>query len=185
MRVGVGSTNPVKRDATEAAFAAVADASATKSSAESVADAAVEPVAVESGVSEQPFGERETLEGAQNRARNVLAAGDYDLGIGLEGGVAQVEGAEGLFLVMWAAATDGERVGRGAGPRLRLPETIASRVRDGEELGPVMDDVLGTENVAEKRGAAGALTGHAIDREGALRQAVAGAIGPFVTELYE
>ncbi|WP_137283666.1 inosine/xanthosine triphosphatase [Halorussus salinisoli] len=172
MRVGVGSTNPMKRDATESALAAVAGAS-------------VESVAVESGVSEQPFGERETVEGAQNRARNVLDAGEYDLGIGLEGGVAEVEGADGLFLIMWAAATDGDRTGRGAGPRLRLPESIAVRVRDGEELGPVMDDVLDVENVAEKQGAAGALTGHAIDREGALRQAVAGAVGPFVTDLYE
>jgi non-canonical (house-cleaning) NTP pyrophosphatase len=48
-----------------------------------------------------------------------------------------------------------------------------------------MDDVLDMENVAEKQGAAGALTGHVIDREGALEQALAGALGPFVTELYE
>ncbi|WP_276300291.1 inosine/xanthosine triphosphatase [Halorussus lipolyticus] len=172
MRVGVGSTNPVK-------------ASATASALEAFAETEVEPVAVESGVSEQPFGEAETIEGAENRAGNVLTAGDYDLGVGLEGGVAEIESADGLFLIMWAAATDGERVGRGAGPRLRLPESIANRVRDGEELGPVMDDVLDMENVAEKQGAAGALTGHAIDRESALRQAVAGALGPFVTELYE
>ncbi|NEU57654.1 inosine/xanthosine triphosphatase [Halorussus sp. MSC15.2] len=172
MRVGVGSTNPVKRGATESALT-------------EFPGTVVESVAVESNVSEQPVGERETVEGAENRARNVLAAGDYDLGVGLEGGVAEVEGADGLFLIMWAAATDGERVGRGAGPRLRLPESIAGRVRDGEELGPVMDDVLDMENVAEKEGAAGALTGHVIDRESALRQAVAGALGPFVTDLYE
>ncbi|WP_435179972.1 inosine/xanthosine triphosphatase [Halorussus sp. AFM4] len=172
MRVGVGSTNPVKRAATEAALG-------------EFPGTAVESVGVESGVSEQPRGERETVEGAENRARNALEAGDFDLGVGLEGGVAEVDGAEGLFLIMWAAATDGDRVGRGAGPRLRLPESIAVRVRDGEELGPVMDDVLDMENVAEKQGAAGALTANAIDREGALRQAVAGALGPFVTDLYE
>jgi inosine/xanthosine triphosphatase len=172
MRIGVGSTNPVKRTATESALA---DFSPTM----------VESVAVESGVSEQPVGEAETIEGAENRAESVLTADDYDLGIGLEGGVAEIDGAEGHFLVMWAAATDGERVGRGAGPRLRLPESIAGRVRDGAELGPVMDDVLNMDDVAEKQGAAGALTGHVIDRESALRQAVAGALGPFVTDLYE
>jgi inosine/xanthosine triphosphatase len=172
MRIGVGSTNPVKR-------------SATRSALEDFSPTAVESVAVESGVSEQPVGEVETVEGAENRARNVLLAGDYDLGVGLEGGVAGIEGADGLFLIMWAAATDDERLGRGAGPRLRLPESIAGRVRDGEELGPVMDDVLDMDDVAEKQGAAGALTGHIIDRESALRQAVAGALGPFVTELYE
>lgn len=171
MRVAVGSTNPVKLAATEDAFAALPEAT-------------VESVSVDSGVSEQPSGEAETVEGAEKRARNAFAAGEFDLGVGLEGGVAEVPGAEGLFLVMWGAVTDGETTGRGAGPRLRLPESIAERIRDGEELGPVMDDVLGTENVAENQGAAGALSGGVIGRREALEHALAGALGPFLTDLY-
>jgi len=85
---------------------------------------------------------------------------------------------------MWAAVTDGERWGHGAGPSLALPDRIAERVRAGEELGPVMDDVLGEEDVARNQGAAGALTGGSIDRERALASAVAGALGPFVTDHY-
>lgn len=54
----------------------------------------------------------------------------------------------------------------------------------GEELGPVLDDVLGTDDVAENQGAAGALTGGVMDREGALREVVAGALGPFLTDHY-
>lgn len=169
MHIGVGSTNPVKVAATRAAF---------------VRPVTVEAVAVDSGVSEQPTGEAETIRGAENRAGNVLAAGDFDLAVGLEGGVAEVDGADGCFLIMWAAASDGDRVGLGAGPRLRLPASIADRIDAGEELGPVMDDVLGTDDVAKKEGAAGALTGNAIDREEGLRHAVAGALGPFVTDLY-
>jgi len=172
MRVAVGSTNPVKRRATEAALSTVAVRS-------------VESVAVSSGVSEQPFGPAEAIEGARTRARNALDSGAFDLGVGLEGGVAEVEGVDGLFLTMWAAVTDGERSGLGAGPRLRLPESVAARVRAGEELGPVMDDVLGTDNVAEKQGAAGVLTAGIIDREEALAAALAGALGPFATDRYE
>ncbi|WP_135805727.1 inosine/xanthosine triphosphatase [Halorussus marinus] len=172
MRVAVGSTNPVKRRATETALSGVTDAS-------------VDAVDVRSGVSEQPFGPSETIEGARTRARNALDAGAFDLGVGLEGGVAEVEGADGLFLTMWAAVTDGERSGLGAGPRLGLPESVAARVRAGEELGPVMDDVLGTADVAERQGAAGVLTGEVIDRESALAAALAGALGPFVTDRYE
>jgi len=172
MRVAVGSTNPVKRRATEAALSGVAVRS-------------VESVAVRSGVSEQPFGPAETIEGARTRARNALDSGAFDLGVGLEGGVAEVEGADGLFLTMWAAVTDGERSGIGAGPRLRLPESVATRVRAGEELGPVMDDVLDVDDVAEKQGAAGALTAGIVDREAALAAALAGALGPFVTDRYE
>ncbi len=171
MRVAVGSTNPVKRSATEATF-------------EAFPGGTVESEAVESGVSEQPVGHVETLQGAENRADAALAAGAYDLGVGIEGGVAEFDGAGGLYLVMWAAVTDGETTGRGAGPSLRLPESVAARVRDGEELGPVMDDAFDLENVKENQGAAGVLTGELIDRESALRTAVAGALGPFVTDRY-
>jgi len=166
MHVAVGSGNPVKVDAVEAALP----------------DARVASVPVESGVSEQPFGLAESIEGAETRARRALD--DHDLAVGIEGGVARLPDAEGLWLVMWAAATDGDRWGRGDGPSIRLPDDIASRVDAGEELGPVMDDVLGEEEVARSQGAAGALTGGVIDRQGALEAAVAGALGPFLTGHY-
>ena len=176
MRIGVGSGNPVKRRAVESIVDDEAGASGP---------ATVEAVAVDSGVSEQPSGHPETIRGAENRAGNVLAAGaGFDLGVGIEGGVAEFDGADGLFLVMWAAVTDGGRTGRGAGPAIRLPDRIADRVRAGEELGPVMEDELGEEGVARGRGAAGVLTGGHVDRAAALETAVAGAMGPFLTDEY-
>lgn len=178
MRIGVGSGNPVKRRAVERALETT-DGDGT------VLDAELEAVPVPSGVSEQPVGHAETLTGAENRAAAVLDAGAYDLGIGIEGGVARFEAADGLFLVMWAVATDGDRVGRGSGPSLRLPDRIATRIDEGEELGPVMDDVLDTTGVAKRGGAAGALTAGSIDRTDALATAVAGALGPFVTDHYD
>ncbi len=171
MRIGVGSGNPVKVAAVEQALGGRFDAS-------------VESIPVESGVAEQPFGEGETIEGAENRARRVVRSEEYGLGIGLEGGVADVPGTDGLYLIMWAAVTDGETMGHGAGPRLQLPESVACRIRDGEELGPVMDDLLGEDDVAKKQGAAGALTDGIIDRQEALEHAVAGALAPFVTDYY-
>jgi len=167
VHVAVGSGNPVKRDAVQRALP----------------DASVDAVPVDSGVSEQPWGDGETVEGARTRARRALQQGDYDLGVGLEGGVA--ERADSLFLVMWAAATDGDRTELGGGPRLRLPDEIAERLHDGAELGPVMDDRLDTSGVAENQGAAGVLTGGVTDRTEALRTAVAGALGPFLTEHYD
>jgi inosine/xanthosine triphosphatase len=168
MRVAVGSENSIKVAATERALP----------------DAVAEPVAVESGVPEQPRGRDQTITGARNRAEAALAATDAGLGVGIEGGVAGVEGTDGRFLIMWAAITDGERWGVGGGPSLRLPDPVTARVEDGAELGPVMDDLLDTENVAERQGAAGVLTGERIDRESALVHAVASAAGPFVTEWY-
>ena len=178
MRVAVGSANPVKLAATEAAFDAMIGAT-------------VESVAVDPGVSEQPFGHEETIRGATNRARHALEAGAYDLGVGIEGGVAEfptpsetATATDGLFLVMWAAVADGTRVELGAGPAIRLPEEVAGRIREDGELGPVMDETFDLENVKENEGAAGVLTGGLVDRQDALETALAGALGPFVTDCY-
>lgn len=181
MRVAVGSANPVKLAATEAAF-------------DVMIGATVESVAVDPGVPEQPVGHEETILGATNRARRALEAGAYDLGVGIEGGVAEFPApedgertdaaADGLFLVMWAAVADGRRVELGAGPAIRLPETVAERVRNDGELGPVMDEFFDLENVKENEGAAGVLTGGLVDRQRALETALAGALGPFVTDHY-
>lgn len=170
MEIAVGSTNPVKRQAVEEAFG---ERTAT-----------VRAVGVDSGVAEQPRSRGETIDGADNRARRALAAADVDLGVGIEGGVGTIEATDGHFLLMWASVTDGKRLERGGGPSIRLPESIAERIRAGEELGPVLDDVLDTSGVATGQGAAGVLTDGIIDRESALLHAVAGALGPFVAEQY-
>lgn len=175
MRVGVGSGNPVKRRAVERVVSDHDGLPGVTS---------VEAVSVPSGVDDQPRGHRETIEGAENRAAAVLDTGEYDLGIGIEGGVARFDGVDGLFLVMWAAVDDGSRVGRGSGPSLRLPDRVASRIDDGAELGPVMDELLDTTGIARRGGAAGALTEGRVDRTDALAAAVAGAFGPFVSDLY-
>lgn len=168
MQVGVGSRNPVKLAATERALAAAG------------IDADVVAVDVDSGVGDQPVGDDQTIRGAKARARQALAGAD--LGIGIEGGVA--DRPDGGYLIMWAAGTDGDETTLGCGPRLRLPAGIADRVRSGEELGPVMDDVVGETDVKRNQGAAGVLTAGIIDREQALLHAVAGALGPFVAAVY-
>jgi len=191
MRIGVGSGNPVKRRAVEQALESgreEASADGFDSSDECYLSAdlgpvTVEPVSVSSGVSEQPIGHAETIAGAENRADAVLDADEYDLAVGIEGGVARFEGADGRFLVMWAVVSDGTRAGRGAGPSLELPAPIAARIENGEELGPVMDDVLDATGTARRGGAAGAFTNGRVDRADALTTAVAGALGPFVSLL--
>jgi inosine/xanthosine triphosphatase len=185
MRVAVGSRNPVKVAAVERALP----------------DATVEAVGVDSGVPDQPWGHAETRTGAENRARRALAPA-FDLGVGIEGGVARYDDTDGLFLVMWAAVADGDRLEVGVGPGLRLPDAVADRVESDEELGPVMDDVVGDSEgaslprdvraaapregaVKRDQGAAGVLTDGIVDRESCLRHAVAGALGPFRTDHYE
>lgn len=166
MQVGVGSRNPVKLAATELAFDAFEE------------PATVEAVDVDSGVSDQPLGDTETIRGAKYRAERALRA--FDFGVGIEGGV--TDGSNDSLLVMWAAVTDGDEICLGGGPRLPLPRGVAERVSAGDELGPVMDEVVGLSNVAQKQGAVGVLTGGIVDRQSALLHALAGALGPFVTD---
>ena len=135
-------------------------------------------------MSDRPTGHAETVAGAEPRARNVLDGGGYDFGVGIEGGVATVEGTPGLYLIVWAAVTDCERLEGGAGAAIRLPAAVADRVRAGAELGPVMDDVLGEADLKRGKVAVGALTGNRVPRTEALATAVAGALGPFATALY-
>lgn len=217
MFVTVGSGNPVKRAATEAAFH---DSAAT----DRFVDATVRAEPVDSGVSEQPRGHAETRRGAVTRAVAAHETG-ADFGVGIEGGVgsfdlvttagatdgtsaeatggasaettdeasaevadeavagagdAAPESAGGdLSLLVWAAVTDGTEVGVATGPSFPLPPAVARRVRDGEELGPVVDDLLDESGVARGRGTAGVVTGGRVDRRDALRTAVAGALAPF------
>lgn len=171
-RVAVGSGNPVKRRATAA-----------------VVGGTVTAVPVDSGVPEQPRGRAETVAGARTRAERALATerpdgGRYDLGVGIEGGVAPVDGLDARCLVMWAAVTDGEAVGCGAGPTLPLPPAVGERVREGAELGPVMDEIVGETGVARGRGAVGVLTDGRLDREAALADAVRVALAPLTSSRY-
>lgn len=120
-------------------------------------------LSVPSLVSEQPFSDDETIKGALNRAENALQAGSTYIGIGLEGGV--VEMLDGLFLCNWGALVDRNGFSTIAGgARLRLPDEVAEQVRQGKELGPVMDDYARKRDVRQLEGAVGILTNGKINR---------------------
>jgi inosine/xanthosine triphosphatase len=168
MKIAVGSNNPVKIKAVRSVVVRVWP------------EAEIVPVTVNSGVPAMPMSDADCLAGARNRARAALAATAASLGLGLEGGV-NLEPA-GLMLLGWAVALDGNgREGLGGAARLPLPEAIAQRVLAGSELGPVMDELLGQENVKQQGGAVGALTAGLVLRRETFAVAVAYALAPFVT----
>jgi inosine/xanthosine triphosphatase len=167
MKIAVGSANPVKVEA-------------VRTMAQRIwPEVEVVAVDVASGVSAMPMSDAEALTGARNRAQAARQSASADLGVGLEGGVNPEP--FGLTLHGWVVITDGNgREGIGGGARLPLPETIAQRVRDGEELGDVMDDVLNDHNVKQKGGAVGALTAGLVMRQETFAVAVAYALSPFI-----
>lgn len=165
MRVNVGSTNPVKIMAVSCVFKSLWP------------DAEVIGVEVSSGVSHQPMSEEETRRGAVNRAREALGNADY--GVGLEGGVQEV-GNE-LFECAWVSVVSksGE-VGLAGGLYFELPEKIANRIRRGEELGPIMEEIM-KYDVKRNDGAIGVLTKGMLSRQTAYEQVVKSALVRFVS----
>jgi inosine/xanthosine triphosphatase len=167
----VGSTNPVKLAAATRVIAPLTEA------CEIIAFAA------RSGVSDQPFGDEETIRGALARARAAREAMSAELGIGIEGGVVQLERDRALRTCAWAAVVDSSgREGIGGSLAMLLPPVVATLVRDtGLELGAAMDRITGEHDTKQRQGAVGILTAGLVDRQAAYEVLVTYALVPFLT----
>ncbi len=164
-RAAIGSTNPAKVEAVRRALARL------------VPSCALEPVAVPSAVGDQPQGDEETRRGAEARARSALERSGADVAFGLEGGVL-IEG-ERVWLLSWAAALDASgRIGYGSGLRMLLPPVAATRLRAGEELGVIVDDLFGVHDSKSATGAIGLLTRGFVSRTDAFADLVAMSLAP-------
>lgn len=171
--IAIGSTNRAKVRAVTEAIAQVWP------------DARLMPVTVPSGVSEMPGSDKEGVQGALQRARAAIELLDADLGIGLEGAVD--DAPRGMYVTNWVAIVD--REGReivACGGRLPLPECIAAEIREGAELGPVIDRYTGHTDSSQYSGAAGYLTRGIVPRHMAFKVAVAFALAPYLhPDLYD
>ena len=167
MKIAIGSMNPAKIAAVRQVVAQVWP------------ESQLLPCAAPSGVSDMPMSDAECIAGARNRAEAARQQTAADLGIGIEGGV-QME-PSGLMLTAWAVIVDGKgQEGLGSAGRLLLPGFIAAQIRQGRELGLIMDELLEEINVKHKDGAVGAFTNGLVNRRDALAMAVAYALAPFV-----
>ena len=173
IRVSVGSENPVKIEAVKNAVQKI------------WGDTTVIAVKCRSGVSDQPTSDDEAIQGALTRAQQCLEKTGADYGIGLEG--CTLDTKYGMFVSGWVVVVTKEgKAGIGGGGRLLLPERIASEVRKGRELGPIMDEFVGDCNIKQKQGTVGVLTGNLVLRSAAFERCVIYALARFVNpDLYE
>ncbi|MCR4403078.1 MAG: inosine/xanthosine triphosphatase [Firmicutes bacterium] len=161
MKVVVGSTNPVKVRAVRRVFARAFRGD----------DVEIEGMSVDAGLPDQPLGDGETRRCAVARAVHVLKTTDADVGIGLEGGVAFEDDAEGggsseAYLIGWCAiATRDGTLSVARGASMPLPPAVGREVAAGRELGPVMDELTGVHNSKQKLGAVGYFTCGLLPRE--------------------
>ena len=138
----------------------------------------IKSVDVESGVSDQPMSDEETVKGAQNRARNALQLfPKADFSVGIEGG-AKTRGTE-TFTFAWVVVVSKTEEGKGRTASFQLPIKVAMQLKEGKELGDVMDEIFGKKNSKQQEGAIGILTDGVIDRTKLYTPAVIAALIPF------
>ena len=174
MKVVIASHNPAKIRAVKKAYALLF-------SGESIDFI---PVKVESGVSDQPCSDKETLRGARNRAFNARERHpDADFWIGLEGGIETI--GDQLMTFAWMAALgSGGNISTARTVTLPLPPAVKALVDQGLELGDANDRVFSTVNSKHKGGAFGLLTDGLYTRESVYTQALVIALIPFNNKLY-
>lgn len=149
MKIVVGSKNPAKLAAVEAIFPEVYLIAKN----------------VPSDVSEQPFSDHETLQGAINRAKACIVGEDTEsFGIGLEGGVMYMD--EQLYLCNWGAlVTPEEKVYTASGARIPLPKSISTKLQYGKELGDIIDVFAKKKDVRKNEGTIGIFTNELVSRQ--------------------
>jgi inosine/xanthosine triphosphatase len=178
--VRVGSMNPPKLEGVRAALSAFSR------------QVTIEGIEVESGVSEQPLGFEEIVEGARNRAERARGGGECDLGIGYEDGLVAIPGPSrsssgSWFNVGCAAVSDGIRISLGLSSGFSYPPACSQRAAaERYPIGTLFDGFWRQRRGSSPASAqlsignVGKLTGGALTRAEYTRHAVVCALTPFI-----
>ena len=146
------------------------------------------PHNVSSGVSDQPMTAAECVTGARNRAEAARLAGDYDLGIGMEGGLEDhsfdsKQGRQTVWLESgWMAVVDRRgKVGLGTSARFEVKGEVLKRLQEGEEMCVVMNELANDTDIGQKGGMMGAITNGLLPRSTCYEHGLLFALAPFIS----
>jgi inosine/xanthosine triphosphatase len=135
-------------------------------------------VSAPSGVADQPFTDRETYQGAYNRAANVQKeVPDADYWVGLEGGVEKMDADMHAFA--WVVIRSKEKIGKSRTASVFLPAKVAELIDQGQELSKDNDIVFNKQGSGHSSGVVGVLTNDVIERAEYYSSAVILALIPF------
>lgn len=169
MKVFVGSKNEVKIEAVKQAFDGVFPDEKWE----------VKGFSVESGVSDQPMDEEETVRGARNRANALLKQGGADYYVGIEGGL--IHSAGQWMECGWIVVLDNSGVeGISTSPKMMISDEMYRLLKeDGHNLTDVCEKYFGIKDAGAKMGFFGIMTNGMVDREHAYADAVSFALARF------
>lgn len=166
MLIASGTHNPAKVAAVQAAFARMLpDEHVT-----------FQECSVESGVRDQPMSDVETMRGAEHRATAARDQLGADIGVGIEGGLHEINGTwfSGNYVCV---ATKSDGLFYGISPMVSISEPIIAKVHEGQELSDAIHDVLHISNIGSKQGALGYMTNNVITRSSSIELALSAALG--------
>lgn len=155
--IAIWSKNPVKLNAVRLAF-------------EKLGKTDIEIISVDEpdmrGINHQPLTKEETLQGATNRANYCFEKHpEIDIAFGIEGGVFFDERKEKCYLfgVCFAKDREGYTNFSYTGDAL-LPLPVRDRLLAGEELWPIINDIIHTNDIGKRIGTGGVLSNGIMNR---------------------
>jgi Uncharacterized conserved protein len=151
-------------------------------------DLVFETMQIESGVQATPLSISELMTGAQRRAEAAFEnakigskSSEIIFSVGVEGGL--YVPLKHTFLQSWACVCDGRRISFGSSGSIEIPKALSDAVvRDGADLGKVIDVFAEQQNVRSNQGTWGILTNDLITREDSFELATLNALAPFFNE---
>jgi inosine/xanthosine triphosphatase len=119
----------------------------------------------------------EVKQGAVARARESI--GNADFGVGIEGGMFQLDDIDRRRMVHYCAIIDKRGfVTMGHGPGFHLPKSVSDTAIEGVPLSEVMRRYMNVEQIEEEKGTVGHLSGGLTSRKVLAEQAVLMALIP-------
>eukprot|EP01084_Bolivina_argentea_P151374 264217_1 len=177
MTIAIGSTNPTKIKSVQIAVEKLFPNKCVE----------YKHCSVQSGVSDQPKSSSESVNGAINRANNVFNIfPNADYTVGIEGGIETVSVANNKNVYLqsgWVVVMNQQKeIGIGTSARVELSDKVMKPIlNDGKELGDVMDDLSGQNNVKTHQGYFGLVTNNNLPRADAYVHGVLFAFSKFVS----
>lgn len=173
MTVAIASHNPAKIKAVQKAFSIAFPEHSLQ----------FESLEVASGVPDQPWGDEQTLKGAQNRVQNAQEICTWaDCWVGIEGGIEKR--GQKIFAFAWVVCQSKSHRGEARSAAFELPEAIQLLLEEGQELGTANDKVFGVSNSKKNKGAIGLLTSSLIERNELYMPAVIMSLIPHLNPQY-
>ena len=168
MYIVMGSTSPVKVNATKQAFGTYFD------------DVEVKGLPLVSGVKAFPTSDEETLRGALNRAREARSLEpEADFAVGIEGGLSRFD--RYVLVKQVALVIKDDVIGMGVSAGYAAPERLLRQLdMASDESRNIIDSYLGRKEILSKEGVIGVLTNEALDRTKVTKDAVICALTRFI-----